>query len=323
MVPVISMLRLLFPFATPEELLTVAAPFGPAAQVATPSDLRLLLGSVDQVTFASPVEVRIDRSDIVVVEVDGISLALDRHDRAISQPILSGMGHDSWLADIAAEHCRPGMSVIDVGANVGYFTMLAWAAVGAEGRVIAIEPRSENCRLLLLSVGLNQAVSVELLPIAADRERGFAHFGTYIGTNGGLLADNASALLDGRGVVVPTFALDELVNGPVDLIKLDVEGAEGRVIDGARALVAEWRPVVVTELCPAMIESVSGCTCEEYLAFFMELGYRIQEVDPYARSTGPVESVGELMDRWGEHSVIRNLLLTTEVDHPGQTSPID
>lgn len=302
-------LGFLFPSTSDDQRAALASRWGPDTEVRSLSDLRLLLGSVDHDTFASPVEVHIGREDIVVVEVDGVSLALDRHDHAISRPIIDGTGHDPWLADVAAAHCRPGMTVVDIGANVGYFTMLAWAAVGDGGRVVAVEPRSDNCRLLLLSAGLNSAFSIELLPVAADRNRGLAHLGVAIGTNGGFVGDDPSALLDGRAVVVPTFPLDDLVDGPVDLIKVDVEGAEGRVMDGAASLLATYRPVVVTELSPTMLEAISEVSCEEYLARFADLSYDVHEIDPVARTTGPAEGIAELLGRWGDPTTIRNLIL--------------
>ena len=130
------------------------------------------------------------------------------------------------------------MTVIDVGANVG-LTMLAWAAVGDKGRVVAVEPRSDNCRLLLLSAGLNSAYTIELLPVAADRARGLAHLGVAIGTNGGFVSDDSSALLDGRAVIVPTFPLDELVDGPVHLIRVESRGG-GLVMEGAASIISEY-----------------------------------------------------------------------------------
>ncbi len=306
---VATALGLLFPTTPPARLDALAARWGAEAEVRSPSDLRLLLGSVDHDAFASPVEVHFGRDDVVVVQVDGISLALDRHDHAISRPIIDGTGHDPWLADIATDHCRPGMTVVDVGANVGYFTMLAWAAVGDGGRVVAVEPRSDNCRLLLLSAGLNGAFTIELLPVAADRTRGLAHLGVAIGTNGGFVPDDPRALLDGSAVVVPTFPLDEVVDGPVHLIKVDVEGAEGRVMDGAASIISTHRPIVVTELSPTMLATVSGCTCEEYLTRFDDLGYDLSEIDPVGRTTGPAEGIAQLMARWGSPDTIRNLLL--------------
>ncbi len=306
---VATALPLLFPATPPDRLGELAARWGADTEVRSPSDLRQLLGSVDHDPFASPVEVHVGREDIVVVEVDGISLALDRHDHAVSRPIIDGTGHDPWLADVAADHLRTGMTVVDVGANVGYFTMLAWAAVGDGGRVVAVEPRSDNCRLLLLSAGLNGAFTIELLPVAADRTRGLAHLGVAIGTNGGFVADDPKALLDGSAVIVPTFPLDELVDGPVHLIKVDVEGAEGRVMDGAADLISTHRPIVVTELSPAMLDSVSEVSCEEYLRRFADLAYDIHEIDPAHRTTGPAEGIGRLMDRWGDPDTIRNLVL--------------
>jgi FkbM family methyltransferase len=311
--PVAAALHLLFPSTPTDRLTSLAAVWGDSASVRSPSDLRLLLGAVDHDMFASPVEVHIGREDIVVVEVDGISLALDRHDHAISRPIIDGVGHDPWLADIATTHCRPGMTVIDVGANVGYFTMLAWAAVGNMGRVVAVEPRSDNCRLLLLSAGLNGAFTIELLPLAADRNRGLAHLGAAIGTNGGFVSDEPSALLDGSAVIVPTFPLDELIEGPVHLIKVDVEGAEGRVIDGAASIISSHRPVVVTELSPTMLEAVSAITCEEYLARFVELDYEIHEIDPVGRNTGYAIDLPTLLSRWGDPDTIRNLILLPRI----------
>ena len=306
---VATALRLLFPTTQPGELTSLANQWGGETEVQGLSDLRLLLGSVDHETFFSPVEVHIGQEDIVVVEVDGISLALDRHDHAVSRPIIDGRGHDPWLANIASDFCGPGMTVVDVGANVGYFTMLAWAAVGNEGRVVAVEPRSDNCRLLLLSAGLNSAFSIELLPVAADRNRGLAHLGVAIGTNGGFVPDDPSALLDGRAVIVPTFPLDELVDGPVHLIKVDVEGAEGRVMEGAASIISAYRPVVVTELCPAMLEAVSDVTCEDYLSRFVDLAFDIHEINPTERTMGPAEGLKGLMDRWGDRESIRNLIL--------------
>ena len=61
-----------------------------------------------------------------------------------------------------------GSTVVDVGANLGYFSLLAAKLVGPTGRVVALEPNSENCRLLLSSLRLNGTTNVDLLPVAAD-----------------------------------------------------------------------------------------------------------------------------------------------------------
>ena len=125
------------------------------------------------------------------------------------------------------------MTVVDVGANLGYYSLLASKLVGPSGRVIALEPNSENCRLLLSSLRLDGITNVQLIPVAADTATGWAYYSTHVGSNGGLIDD--ADLLRHPGVVVPTFRLDDLVEQPVGLLKMDVEGAEGRVDQGGDA----------------------------------------------------------------------------------------
>jgi FkbM family methyltransferase len=174
------------------------------------------------------------------------------------------------------EYCRVGMTVVDVGANIGYYTLLSSGLVGGNGRVIAVEPSSENCRLLLTSVAFNNATNVELFAVAAAEQRGWAYFASNLGSNGAILRNGSDDLLTKPGVVVPTFPLDELVDGPVHFIKLDVEGTEGRVVRGAQRLIETNRPIVTTEFMPGMLPIMSGCSASEYLGWFQDLGYRIQ-----------------------------------------------
>ena len=95
--------------------------------------------------------------------------------------------------------------------------------------------------------------------------------------NGGLV--DGEDLLSRPGTVVPTFRLDDLVDTPVGLLKIDVEGAEARVVGGARKLIERHRPVVTTELSEAMLDAVSGMTPTEYLDYFHSLGYSLAVID--------------------------------------------
>ena len=162
------------------------------------------------------------------------------------------------------------MTVVDVGANLGYYSLLASRLVGPSGRVVALEPNSENCRLLLSSLRLNGSTNVELLPVAADVATGWAYYSTHVGSNGGLIDGND--LLAHPGVVVPTFRLDELVYERVDFLKMDVEGAEGRVVRGATRIIERDRPIVTTELKDEMLTRVSGVSVRDYLGYFEGLG---------------------------------------------------
>ena len=109
------------------------------------------------------------------------------------------------------------------------------------------------------------------MPVAADTATGWAYYSTHVGSNGGLIDDGD--LLAHPGVVVPTFRLDDIVEGPVGFLKMDVEGAEGRVVKGAARLIERDRPIITTELKDEMLRRVSGTSVAEYLGYFERLGY--------------------------------------------------
>jgi FkbM family methyltransferase len=271
--------------------------------------LRQILTTFDRQFFPSPVQIRFGPDDVVRHELDdGVILYLDREDGAVSRPLLAG-DYETHLYPIFTKFCRPGMTVVDVGANVGRYTMLASALVGRDGHVVAIEPSSENCRLILLSVDANHANNVELLPLALDRGRGWSNLSGHSGSNGGLVSGDPSSLLSGSSEIVPTFALDDLIDGPVDFLKIDVEGAEGRVVAGAQHLLETSRPVIATELSLEMLPRVSGISGEEYLESFEALGYRISLLNRATGRPDPPVTTAQLLDEWSDPLQIEDLLL--------------
>jgi len=271
--------------------------------------LRQILSTFDRQFFPSPVTVRFGPDDLVTHRLDnGITLFLDREDGAVSRPILAG-DYEAHLVPVFERFCRPGMTVVDVGANLGLYTLLASKLVGPAGRVVAIEPSSENCRLILLSVDANRAENVELLPLALDRGRGWSNLSGHFGSNGGLVSGDASSLTSGWSEIVPTFALDDLVEGPVDFLKIDVEGAEGRVVAGAQRILETSRPVVATELSLEMLPRVSGISGEEYLEGFEALGYRISLLNRSSGRPDPPTTSARLLKEWADPLQIEDLLL--------------
>ena len=173
--------------------------------------------------------------------------------------------------------------------------------------MVALEPNSENCRLLLSSLRLNRSTNVELLPVAADVATGWAYYSTHVGSNGGLI--DSDELLAHPGVVVPTFRLDELVSARVDFLKMDVEGAEGRVVRGATRLIERDRPVVTTELKDEMLTRVSAMSAREYLGYFESIGYRPILLDKVGEDDTPYPSVDAMVSEWGDLDELRDVLL--------------
>jgi FkbM family methyltransferase len=298
-VPVDIAVRLLFPGTTgqvPPELVERLAPDGFVHNL---GQLRALLGATERQFAPSPVTVRFGPEDIVVRRFDRFDLWLDAADAAVSQPIAERKVWEPHTTAVLERFLRPGMTALDIGANVGWFTMLAAVLVGPSGSVIAVEPWSENCRLLITSLQRNNFENVELWPIALDSDRRWAHFMTHVGSNGGFIGAQLDDIASGRGTIVPTFTLDELVGDRrVDLVKIDVEGAEHRVVLGGQRTLERCRPVVLSEFSLDMTRRVSAIDPVEYLRWFTTRGWTMQVVDRNDGSYHPFETPEDLLRWW-------------------------
>jgi FkbM family methyltransferase len=279
---------------------------GDLAQVAT---IRRMLGAVEHQDAPTPFSVQVMRDEVVRCAAGPVELLCDPADGAVAPGLRSG-SYEPHLTAVFQRYCRPGMTVVDVGANLGYFTLLASQLVGPSGHVVAVEPSSDNCRLLLSSLRDQGITNVALLPLACDTETGWAYYSSHVGSNGGLIDDRD--LLSRPGAVVPTFRLDDLVTGPVGLLKLDVEGAEGRVVRGATALIERDRPVVTTELKQEMLERVSDMTLRDYLGYFERLGYTAIRLDAASGEETAFPSVAALLEHWTDLDEIADILLVPD-----------
>lgn len=151
------------------------------------------------------------------------------------------------------ELIRPGWTTIDVGANIGYFTLLMANRVGPQGKVIAFEPLAENFRILQENIKLNGHANVvaENLALMSRTERIELRSATP-----GAITWVASVRIDQNSAVesqsVEAVTLDEYVqkNGiaKVDFLKIDVEGAEASVLEGATNVLNRDQPTLLIEM---------------------------------------------------------------------------
>jgi FkbM family methyltransferase len=149
---------------------------------------------------------------------------------------------------------RPGSVTIDVGANLGEWTLPLARAVGAAGRVLAIEPAPRSAAALDLTLAANALHQAEIIRCAVGDHDGSAEFAVPIVTSAG--ADTGTARIGParaghEALRVPVRSLDSLAAerriDRLDLIKIDVEGYERQVLDGAAQLLDRCRPVLVVE----------------------------------------------------------------------------
>ena len=140
---------------------------------------------------------------------------------------------------------KEGMNAVDVGANIGYFTLLASKLVGVNGKVWAVEPEPHNIQCLLDNVALNELTNVVAFEKAASDRTSKAIFYVSKGESG------EHSLIAGRPhikdtIEVETMILDDLIDGQkVDFIKTDTEGNEVAVLRGARRILKVNKDLVL------------------------------------------------------------------------------
>ena len=141
---------------------------------------------------------------------------------------------------------RAGMTFVDVGANWGYFTLAAAHLVGASGRVVSVEADPRACRTLSANVARNTLSHVRVCELAASDGPGSLWFQEYQHNAGDFgnfgVAQTSTVVAAGRRFQVTAHALDDVLDdagvGHVDLLKMDIEGAEARALVGLRRRLA-------------------------------------------------------------------------------------
>jgi FkbM family methyltransferase len=174
---------------------------------------------------------------------------------------------------------RPGDCVLDLGANMGYYALVAAELVGATGAVHAFEASPQVLPWLRANVALNPQSNIHVHEQAVTDRCGPIRFHAAAPARTGY-----SSIRDLRGdtaevTVVPTVALDSLLKElpPVRLIKLDIEGAELQALRGMRALLARDKPFVISEMDDAFLRELGG-TAAEMCEFLQTAGYDLSVI---------------------------------------------
>lgn len=234
---------------------------------------------------------------LVIKELDGgARLLVDLSDHVIGLNIVRGRYEPEEIA-FARRIVTAGDTVVDVGAHIGFFTMQLAALVGARGKVFAFEPFDANADLLERSIAENRfedRVSFTRAAVGASSGTAALTFPPETLNSGGayLLQAGGAALPGNLIKQVPIVALDDLpLTRPVRFIKMDVEGAEPRVVRGAERMLREDRPVILSELHPTQLERASGSTADAFLAQMRALGYAARTIDGVPLDHAPSEAL--------------------------------
>lgn len=206
---------------------------------------------------------------------------LDLMDDYVSRGCLYD-AYEPTETELVRKHLKPGDVFLDVGANIGWYSLLASTIVGDGGHVYAFEPRRPTVEYLRRSVSMNRVDAlVTIYDFGLDENDGEQLLAWPKNTrNPGHSALAMSPVADEDDAIpIRVRALDAVGLSKVDFIKIDVEGAEMRVLEGGKATIDSNRPVVLSELYPEQLQTVSRSTPREFFSWFSMRNYRAYIAD--------------------------------------------
>jgi FkbM family methyltransferase len=232
-------------------------------------------------------------SPFTYLPFEGISLAVEASLRSIVTIVLLAEG-DWFEAEMEfwRKQIQPGMTVIDVGANVGVYTFSAAQQVGSSGRVVAIEPFSGCVQCLQETRRINEMDWVTICAGAASDRSGTARLSLHAASElNEIVMDETAPTHNSEEVAC--FTLDSLIEKEkltqVNWLKMDAEGHELQVLMGSDRLISQFAPGILYENIAG--SSGSNLPVAEWL---LSKGYQLFRYQPYIQDLIPVSDLSEL-----------------------------
>jgi len=215
--------------------------------------------------------------------------------------------YEPTTIEVFKKYVKGGSTVIDIGANIGYFTLLAAQCVGVKGKVIAIEPELMNVQDLKDNVLLNGFHNVEIENAAVSNKMGMAQLNVSAGESGEHSLVIPKSRKYQKVQPVKLITVDSLKASNISLIKIDVEGHEYEVIEGVRETLEKQSPPMIIEIWPEGLQTSNHTVCE-FGALLSSMGYTdVQIIDEYKKEVR-TETWAEIEEHAIKHGFSTNVL---------------
>lgn len=169
---------------------------------------------------------------------------------------------------------KPGMHIMDIGANIGETALEFSRLTTGSGVVYAFEPDPDTLKKLRHHITINNAKNINVIDYALGSESGFSFLGKNEYNSGG------NSITASEGTKINIHTADSFVesNGisRIDFIKIDVEGYEARVLSGAQQLITKFKPVIFAEVVDSFLMN-QGSSAKEMLAILKSHGYNLTD----------------------------------------------
>lgn len=243
------------------------------------------------------------------VEVNGYTLFLDKQDIGVSGQ-LSTRGFEPYETEMFRSAVKSGMNILDIGAHIGYYTLLASKSAGPSGKVFAFEPEPANFSLLKKNVAANRADNVTLVNSAASDKNGTHELFIEKYNRGHHSFGPGSK--NSEKIIIRTLIIDDYLGSlgdpKIDIIKIDIEGAEPIAFRGLKGAVARNPDIVIfTEVYPRCMDRL-GESASRYLHDLSSYGLRLWNIDEHSKSLKLIADIDAFVAAIPPGESFRNVL---------------
>lgn len=219
---------------------------------------------------------------------DGRHIFVDPHDRTVATHLIAHGYWERWIYAVVVALVSRGDRIVEVGANHGYYTLAMAAEVGPDGHVTAFEGNPRLCRLMNRTMefnGLAGRVTIRN-QAAADAPGPIAFSISRTNSGGGhAAADSWHIAPDMERIEVEGVRLDDVIEGDIDLLRMDAEGSEPRILRGAERLLQNPAITVVMEW--DVFQMSGRASVPELVTWLSGMGFQFWKIET-SRTLSPV-----------------------------------
>lgn len=240
------------------------------------------------------------------IKIRGFWLYLNFKDTGLVAPLING-SYESYTREVLKEIVSEGFVVCDVGAHVGYHTMLFSKLVGNSGKIYSFEAAPENFRLLKRNIRVNKLKNIDPIQMAISDKKGMARlfFSEADTTDHRLVKPHDEKR---QYVTVRQDSLDNILKKEkIDLIKIDIQGLEEKCLQGMKNLIKANNNIsIIIEFWPEGLEQ-AGTKPESLFMKLIDYKLKTYLLDEEKRQTKRIKNFNTLLELIGETEFV-NLL---------------
>jgi len=219
-------------------------------------------------------------SGIVLIDVQGSKMYVNSRDVGVTPFLLEWGCYEKYETELFKRLVKKGMVVVDIGANIGYYTLLAAHLVGDEGKVFAFEPDPYNYDLLCKNIDVNGYRNVIPVQKAVSSKSGETELFLDKSNLGGHSLSEAN-VDKGASITVEVTSLDDYFKNKdceIDVIKMDVQGSEMEVLEGMTNTINQSDNLkIITEFWPIGLRN-TGSSPAGFLNKLVEYGFALYQI---------------------------------------------